>query len=99
MSGVGRPLFAAFLFLLLFQIESGYPYAAYDCWRGFSLNSSTLARSVCLAADPPSTQFTRQVIERTMQETIREMLSDKKVEEMIKRATIKKLKHRLQFTK
>lgn len=78
-----------------YQIEEGYPTAAYDSWQ--HLNSNTLARSVLLAAEPPSALYTRNIVEHTLRETLSELLSDQKVIDMCKKATLKKLKHRLQF--
>jgi hypothetical protein len=43
------------------------------------------------------THFTRNVVERTLQETLNEMLSDAQIRDMCKKATLKKLKHRLDF--
>jgi len=61
------------------------------------MNSNTLARSVLLAAEPPSSLYTRNIVEHTLRETLSELLSDQKVIDMCKKATLKKLKHRLQF--
>jgi hypothetical protein len=77
------------------MIEEGYPHAAYDAWKHMS--SNTLARSVLLAAEQPGQLFTRNVVEHTLHETLSELLSDAKVVELVKKATLKKLKHRLEF--
>jgi hypothetical protein len=89
----GRPLPAADVIRL---IEEGYPFAAYDAWQHFSTN--TLARSVMLAAEPPSQTYTRHVVEQTMKQTLSELLADEKIVQSIKRATMKRLKSRLQYS-
>lgn len=82
------------------MVEEGYPYAAYDSWRSMHAanSSSTLARCVLLSSEHPSSRLTRQVVDGCLRETIGEMLADAKVATMIKKACIKKLKHRLAFT-
>ena len=90
----GRPLEANDVIRL---IEEGYPHAAYATWKNLSAN--TLARSVLLAAEPPSVLYTRNVVESTLNETLSELLSDPQIIAMCKKATLKKLKHRLQFQK
>jgi len=82
------------------MVEEGYPHAAYDSWRSMHAanSSSTLARCVLLSSEHPSSRLTRQVVDGCLRETIGEMLADAKVATMIKKACIKKLKHRLAFT-
>ena len=76
-------------------IEESYDYAKSFTLHNYKL--AVLSRAVQLSAETPQQQVHRSVIEGVLRETMNQVLADEAIIELVKKVTLQRIKHRMQY--